>query len=166
VELWMDAVQNKYMLDQVNDLQKISAQINGHLAKKHYLHATKSLVTALNISEGQLKGVKGLADLRNDFSNKRQMLYTRLIEELNKHLYQTSTQELLSFQRQNSTTKGSAYTSPFQRTTVLRKSAERIEANSKNQIFSFPQISPKNNTVHSSLNIGSKFRKNTQILEI
>jgi exocyst complex component 4 len=132
-KLWMDAVQNKYlleMLDQVNDLQKISSQINGHLSKKHYLHATKTLVTALKISEGQLKGVEGLNDLRNDFSNKKQMLYTKLIEELNKHLYQTSTQELLnSFQRQNST-KTSAYTSPFQRT-VLRKSAERIEANSK-----------------------------------
>lgn len=90
-------------------------------------------MTSINIAEGQLKRVEGLDDLRQDFAHKKVHLYTRLIEEINKHIYHSSTTEVLSnFQRNNSTRISSNHiqSSPFQRT-VVRKSADRIEANNK-----------------------------------
>lgn len=90
-------------------------------------------MSSIEISEGQLKKVEGLADLRQDFTNKKVHLYTKLIEEMNKHIYHSSTTEVLSnFQRNNSTriSSNQIQHSPFQRN-VVRKSADRIEANNK-----------------------------------
>lgn len=89
-------------------------------------------MSAIEISEGQLKGVDGLNDLRQDFQNKKNTLYAKLIEEMNKHIYHSSTTEILSnFQRNNSTRISSnQIQSPFQRN-VVRRSADRIEANNK-----------------------------------
>lgn len=89
-------------------------------------------MSSIEIAEGQLKRVEGLDDLRQDFTNKKVHLYTRLIEEMNKHIYHSSTTEVLSnFQRNNSTRISSnQIQSPFQRN-VVRKSADRIEANNK-----------------------------------
>lgn len=101
--------------------------------KKHYLHATKVLTSAILLGNGRLRDVEGLNDLRNDLNARRDQLYTKLIEELNKHLYQVSTSDTISsFQRIGSSTRnGSAnYISPFQRNNI-RRSTERAEANSK-----------------------------------
>ena len=89
-------------------------------------------MNAIEISENQLKAVEGLDELRQDFLNKKVHLYTRLVEEMNKHIYHSSTTEVLSnFQRNNSARISSNHIqTPFQRTTV-RKSADRIEANTK-----------------------------------
>ena len=86
----------------------------------------------MEISEGQLRHVEGLEDLRRDFTNKKAHLYTKLVEEMNKHIYHSSTTEVLSnFQRNNSARISSnQIQSPFQRN-VVRKSADRIEANNK-----------------------------------
>ncbi|XP_055641900.1 exocyst complex component 4 isoform X2 [Toxorhynchites rutilus septentrionalis] len=139
-KLYTDAVRHKYvleMLDQVNELRKTPQQMASFMTKKHYLHATKLLMSAIETTEGPLKEVEGLNDIRQDFQNKRQQLYSRLLDELNKHLYVSSTAEVLqNFNRQasgrnsqhaNNATSGA---SPFQRN-VLRRSAERIEANTK-----------------------------------
>lgn len=89
-------------------------------------------MNSIEISDNQLKGVDGLEDLRQDFENKKVHLYTKLVEEMNKHIYHSSTTEVLSnFQRNNSARISSNHIpSPFQRNTV-RKSADRIEANNK-----------------------------------
>lgn len=89
-------------------------------------------MSSIKIAEGQLIHVDGLDDLRKDFSNKKTHLYAKLIEEMNKHIYHSSTTEVLSnFQRNNSTRISSnQIQSPFQRN-VVRKSADRIEANNK-----------------------------------
>lgn len=102
-------------------------------AKRQYLHATKSLTTALAVSP--LQQVEGLSDLRKDLKLKQAQLYNKLHEELNRYLYHLPSQDHLttSFRRHGSA-RGSGTTaaaaSPFQRN-VLRKSAERAEANSK-----------------------------------
>ncbi|EAT42267.1 AAEL006185-PA [Aedes aegypti] len=136
-KLYTDAVQHKYvleMLDQVNELRKTPQQLAAFMAKKHYLHATKLLMSAVEATEGPLKDVEGLHDLRQDFQNKRQQLYSKLLDELCRHLYISSTAEVLqNFQRQSSgriSSSAAAGTSPFQRN-VLRRSAERMEANTK-----------------------------------
>ncbi|XP_052870201.1 exocyst complex component 4 [Anopheles cruzii] len=137
-KLYTDAIQHKYvleMLDQITEVRKVPAQLVGFLAKKHYLHATKLLMASIETTDGRLKGVEGLNDLRQDFQNRRQQLYGKLLEELNKHLYVSSTADVLqNFQRQssgrNSSSQYGAGVSPFQRN-VLRRSAERVEANTK-----------------------------------
>ncbi|XP_058056922.1 exocyst complex component 4 isoform X2 [Anopheles bellator] len=137
-KLYTDAIQHKYvleMLDQITEVRKVPAQLAGFLAKKHYLHATKLLMASIETTDGRLKGVEGLNDLRQDFQNRRQQLYGKLLEELNKHLYVSSTADVLqNFQRQssgrNSNSQYGAGVSPFQRN-VLRRSAERVEANTK-----------------------------------
>lgn len=101
--------------------------------KRHYLHATKVLVKAIDLSNGRLRDVEGLSDLRHDLDTRKNQLYLKMIEELNKHLYQSSTEETLSnFQRRASSTRRSDnnLVSPFQRN-VIRRSTERAEANAK-----------------------------------
>ncbi|XP_055602690.1 exocyst complex component 4 isoform X2 [Uranotaenia lowii] len=136
-KLYTDAIQHKCvleMLDQVNELRRTPQQLASFMAKKHYLHATKLLRTSVESIEGPLKDVEGLQDLRQDLQAKRHHLYSKLLEELNKHLYVSSTDGVLqSFQRQSSgrnSHSAAAGASPFQRN-VLRRSAERVEANTK-----------------------------------
>uniref|UniRef100_A0A182VZJ9 Exocyst complex component Sec8 n=1 Tax=Anopheles minimus TaxID=112268 RepID=A0A182VZJ9_9DIPT len=135
-KLYTDAIQHKYvleMLDQITEIRKVPTQLTAYMAKKHYLHATKLLMASIETTDGKLKGVEGLNDLRQDFQNRRQQLYGKLLEELNKHLYVSSTADVLqNFQRQASgrNSQYAAGASPFQRN-VLRRSAERVEANTK-----------------------------------
>lgn len=109
--------------------------VASYTAKRQYLHATKSLTHAL--SDGPLQQVEGLSDLRKDLKLKQAQLYNKLHEELNRYLYQMPNQDhLVSFRRHGSSRGSSNHhhhipsASPFQRN-VLRKSAERAEANSK-----------------------------------
>ncbi|CRK99367.1 CLUMA_CG012653, isoform A [Clunio marinus] len=136
-KLYMDAVKNKHVmqyLEHINELKTVnSTKFNASLKKRHYLKATKMLMSSINIAEDQLKHVEGLDDLRVDFTNKKVHLYTQLVQEMNKHIYHTSTTEVLSnFQRNNSTriSSNQIQQSPFQRN-VVRKSGDRIEANNK-----------------------------------
>lgn len=101
------------------------------IQKRQYLHATKALTNAL--SDGPLQQVEGLSDLRKDLKLKQQQLYNKLHEELNRYLYQMPNQDHLQSFRRHGSARGSSSAfgaSPFQRN-VLRKSAERAEANSK-----------------------------------
>lgn len=112
-----------------NSLQKVPSVVSSYISKKHYLHAAKELTSAIALGEGPLREVDGLHELRIDLDLRKNQLYSKLIEELSKHLYQSSTLDTLSnFQRQSSTRGSNA--SPFQRN-MIRRSAEKIEANTK-----------------------------------
>lgn len=128
--LWTDALQQKLaleMLEQINELRKIPQVITSFTNKRHYLHATKALTQAINLGNGPLREIEGLKDLRTDLETRKTQLYNKLIDELNRHLYQNSTGEILNnFQRQNST-RGSNH---FQRD-FLRRSTDRAEANAR-----------------------------------
>lgn len=116
-----------------DELRRVPAKVQSYTNKRHYLHATKVLVKAIDLSNGRLRDVEGLSDLRQDLDNRRNQLYLKMIEELNRHLYHLSTMEILTnFQRQGSSTRRSDnnLVSPFQRN-VLRRSTERAEANAK-----------------------------------
>lgn len=132
--LWTDAIQQKYvleMLEQINELRKVPSLVTAFIAKKHYLHATKTLTYAIHLGEGPLREVEGLDDLRLDLETRKTQLYTKLIEELTKLLYHTSTVDALTnFQRQGSGRNSNLSVSTFQRSS-LRRSAERAEANLK-----------------------------------
>lgn len=129
----MDAVKNKHVmeyLEHINELRSVnSTKFNTNLQKRHYLKATKLLMSSISIADEKLKKVDGLDDLRRDFNNKKTQLYNKLIEEMNRHIYHSSTTEVLSnFSRNNSARISTQ--SPFQRSST-RKSADRIEANTK-----------------------------------
>lgn len=132
-KMYTDAVQYKHlqaMLEQINELQHVPTQVVSFLNKKQYLHATKTLTMAISLSRTTLREVEGISELRQDFENKRNLIYSALMTELNKHLYQSSTSSIFTnFQRQGST-RGSNLASPFQRN-IIRRSAERVEANTK-----------------------------------
>lgn len=116
-----------------NELRKVPSQVQSFTNKKHYLHATKVLTKAIDLGNGRLRDVEGLNDLRNDLNTRRDQLYSKLVEDLSKHLYQVSTSDAISsFQRMGSSSRNSnaTYTSPFQRNNI-RRSTERAEANSK-----------------------------------
>lgn len=116
-----------------DELRKVPSKVQSYTNKRHYLHATKVLVRAIDLSNGRLRDVEGLADLRQDLDNRKNQLYMKMIEELNRHLYHSSTAETLSnFQRRASSTRRSDnhLVSPFQRN-VMRRSTERAEANAK-----------------------------------
>lgn len=113
-----------------NELRKVPSLVQAYTDKKHYLHASKILTQAIDRSNGQLQCIEGLSDLRQDLELRKSKLYAKLIEELNTYLYHSTTGDVLTnFQRQGSA-RSSAYSSPFQRN-VIRRSAERAEANSK-----------------------------------
>lgn len=116
-----------------DELRKVPSKVQSYSNKRHYLHATKVLVKAIDLSNGRLRDVDGLSDLRQDLDNRKNQLYLKMIEELNRHLYHLSTSEVLSnFQRHGSPTRRSDNNliSPFQRS-LMRKSTERAEANAK-----------------------------------
>lgn len=113
-----------------NELRKVPSLVQSYITKRQYLHATKTLIQSLDVATGSLSSVEGLNDLRNELELRMNQLYLKLVKELNRHLYQISTNEILSnFHRQGSA-RTSNLSSPFQRNN-MRRSVERAEANSK-----------------------------------
>lgn len=116
-----------------DELRKVPSKVQSYTNKRHYLHATKVLMKAIDLGNGRLRDVEGLCELRADLDVRKTQLYQRLLDELNKHLYQLSTADALSnFQRRGSSIRRSNnnFVSPFQRN-VMRRSTERAEANAK-----------------------------------
>lgn len=120
-----------------SDLRKVPSTVNGFMNKKLYLHATKALNEGLQIANGSLSPIEGLSDVRQDLEVRNNQLFSKLVEEVNKQLYQTNTAETLSNFHRHGSTRNSNLTitngraaSPFQRNGV-RRSAERVAANQK-----------------------------------
>lgn len=112
-------------------MRKVPSQVTSYMAKNHYLHATKTLTYAIHLGEGPLREVEGLNDLRADLEARKEQFYAKLLDEMSKLLYSTSTVDALTnFQRQGSGRGSNFSASPFQRN-VLRRSAEKAEVNLK-----------------------------------
>ncbi|XP_014206548.1 exocyst complex component 4 [Copidosoma floridanum] len=97
MKLWLEGVEHKYVLQLLNDvdqLKEIPSKLSTHLEKKHYLHATQMVVTAISLSGGVLGEVEGLREVRADIEIKKQKLISKLLEELNKHLYKEQVKEV------------------------------------------------------------------------
>ena len=58
-----------------DQLRAVPSQLTAFLAKKHYLHATQLLVSALSLGEGSLEGVEALREVRTDLQTKKQVGY-------------------------------------------------------------------------------------------
>ncbi|KAI8129471.1 Exocyst complex component 4 [Lucilia cuprina] len=130
-KMWTDVVQHKHvlvMLEQINDLRKVPQSVVSYTSKRQYLHASKVLTDALNLVNGPLKEVEGLADIRSDLMGRRQHLYQRLHEELVAQVYNCSANGVLNdLQRSNS----HRLNVNFSRNITARRSTDRIEANAR-----------------------------------
>ncbi|OXU21806.1 hypothetical protein TSAR_005060 [Trichomalopsis sarcophagae] len=94
--LWLEGVEHKHVLQLLNDvdqLKEMPIKLSNYLEKKHYLHATQLLVSALSMGDGVLEGVEALREVRTELETKKQKLITKLLEELNKHLYKEQPKE-------------------------------------------------------------------------
>ena len=69
------------------------AKLSNFLEKKHYLHATQLLVSAQSMGDGVLENVEALREVRMELESKKQKLNSKLLEELNKHLYKQQQKE-------------------------------------------------------------------------
>lgn len=58
-----------------DQLRAVPSQLTAFLARKHYLHATQLLVSALSLGEGSLEGVEALREVRTDLQTKKQVCY-------------------------------------------------------------------------------------------
>ncbi|XP_011498011.1 PREDICTED: exocyst complex component 4 [Ceratosolen solmsi marchali] len=90
MKLWLEGVEHKHVLQLLNDIDElkgIPAKLSSYLEKKHYLHATQLLVSALSMGDKVLEGVEALREVRSELESKKQKLSSKLLEELNNHLY-------------------------------------------------------------------------------
>ncbi|XP_012254294.2 exocyst complex component 4 isoform X2 [Athalia rosae] len=104
MKLWLEGIEHKHLLqllDEIDQLRDVPSRLGHYLNRKHYLHATKLLVSALSLGDGTLEGVEALREVRTELEAKEQQLHAKLLEELSKHLYIESTREAL-FRRQGS----------------------------------------------------------------
>ena len=75
-KLWLEGIEHKHvlqLLEEIDQLREVPAQLGAYLAKKHYLHATQLLVCALSLGEGSLEGVEALREVRTDLQAKKQV---------------------------------------------------------------------------------------------
>lgn len=56
------------------------SQLGIYLSKKEYLQATRLLMSALSLGDGNLEGVEALREVRTELQAKKQILHTKLME--------------------------------------------------------------------------------------
>uniref|UniRef100_A0A8D8V530 Exocyst complex component Sec8 n=2 Tax=Cacopsylla melanoneura TaxID=428564 RepID=A0A8D8V530_9HEMI len=105
-KLWLEGVEHKHMIQLLEDIEQIKempSKVNAHMSKKQYLTATRLVISSLAACEGSLSQVEALKQLRNELQNKKQQLHTCLTQDLSRHIYLVSTQDILpSLRRQGS----------------------------------------------------------------
>ncbi|XP_046385414.1 exocyst complex component 4 [Ischnura elegans] len=117
-KLWIEGVEHKhvlYLLEEIDKLIGVPNQLEKYVAKKHYLHATKLLVSAIATSEGTLARVEALREVRVDLKAKKEQLNQKLMAELSRYLYIQTSQEALNLRRQGSGRESGSQYTPLQR---------------------------------------------------
>ncbi|KAG8226929.1 hypothetical protein J437_LFUL004647, partial [Ladona fulva] len=74
-KLWLEGVEHKHvlhLLEEIDKLRGVPNQLDKYIAKKHYLHATQLLVSAVSLGEGPLDGVEALRDVRAELNTKKE----------------------------------------------------------------------------------------------
>lgn len=119
--------------------------------KKHYLHASKLLVSAINISEGSLKNVEALWEVRNDLTSRKETLYSKLLDDLSRHIYYQSTQELLALRRQGS--GRDAFSSTFHQNNLSRSNEKNMSKTKRNFIEAMSNVESSSEEIVEDLNV-------------
>lgn len=96
--LWLESVENKHileLLDQIESLSKIPEEVSNYINTKRYLNATRLLMASVSKLEGPLENVDGLSEVKTDLSSKKDEMFNLLMDDLHKHIYVKSTNEIL-----------------------------------------------------------------------
>ncbi|KAF7995170.1 hypothetical protein HCN44_004642 [Aphidius gifuensis] len=105
MKLWLEGIEHKhvlYLLNEIDRLKNIPSQLNYYLNKKLYLHATQLIVSAQSIGNGSLEEVEALREVKNELDTHKQQLQNKLFNELNKHLYIETSNEVFQLKKQGS----------------------------------------------------------------
>jgi len=88
--LWVEGVEHKKsmaLLHQVEEIRTTPTTVDTLIYEGEWLQAVMKISSALNWCNGELAEVGALHDLRAELKNKHQILYDRLINELQRLIY-------------------------------------------------------------------------------
>ena len=88
--LWVDGVEHKKsmaLLEQVEIIRTTPTQVDALMYEGEWLAAVEKISRALSWCNGELAEVGALHDLRAELKNKHQILYDKLINELQRLIY-------------------------------------------------------------------------------
>jgi len=81
----------------------VPQNVDNYVNKKHYLHATKLLVSSLQQLETDLANVDALKEVKSELIDKKESIFNMIVDELHKHLYIRSTADAIKkFKRHGS----------------------------------------------------------------
>jgi exocyst complex component 4 len=89
-QLWIENVKYKQMLKLFDTIEKVKAvpeEVARFRSRKHYLHASETLMYNIQLVSGKLGGVEALKEIRLELQNLQDALHLEILEEINKHLY-------------------------------------------------------------------------------
>jgi len=127
-KLWLDGIEQKHilqLLNQIEEIQQMRDQINGHMARKQFYQATSLLIRSRDLLNTSLKNVEALAEVKTELESKSSILFTRILEDLTSQLYLDSTWDVLQMQR-----VGSNRDMAFQRAGSGRNSSDWMQRGS------------------------------------
>lgn len=155
--LWVESIETRHVTELLNLVEEQSKKpeiIAKHISKKHYLHATRELISSLEILEGRLKKVDALADVKGELIAKKDELFTLFMDDLHKHVYVRSTVDVIKkIKKQSEGEKRNILDSKgVSVADILSNPALRSSIASKTTSTSSPQSDDNQNEVDEDLN--------------
>ncbi|KAJ7568516.1 hypothetical protein O6H91_01G036000 [Diphasiastrum complanatum] len=90
-QLWYRSVTLRHvisLLDQIDNVAKVPARIEGLMEKKYYYAAVQLHVQSISMLEREgIQGVGALQEVRSELSKLRGILFFKVVEDLHSHLY-------------------------------------------------------------------------------
>lgn len=100
--LWHESIENKdvlQLLDLIEEQSHVPERVSAFVANKHYLHATRLILSSLKQLDSDLRSVEALTEVRNSLMVKKEEMFHVLTEELHRHIYVRSTGEVVKKMR-------------------------------------------------------------------
>lgn len=117
-KLWLESVENKVvleLLDRVESIMIVPQNVDNYINRKHYLHATKLLVNSLLQLETDLANVDALKEVKSELIHKKDSIYDVIVDELHKHLYFRSTNDVIKKFKRHGSVRHTSDTNPASR---------------------------------------------------
>lgn len=96
--LWHESIENKHvlqLLDLIEDQSQVPDRVSAFISDKHYLHATRLILSSLKTLDSEVKSVEALTEVKNGLLAKKEEMFHLLIDELHRHIYVRSTSEVV-----------------------------------------------------------------------
>ncbi|XP_037071509.1 exocyst complex component 4-like [Pollicipes pollicipes] len=109
-KLWQEGMEHKHMLsilESVEELRGLPDAVGVHVQRREFYRATRRLTAGVAQLDGQLAGIQALQEVRAELETLADGLHERLTDELQRHLYQQSTQAALAALSRHGSGRGS-----------------------------------------------------------